>query len=189
MNKGKDVIFSKLHLTIPVSLFPPVSPVWSVPVCGLCHASVGASIRGNLVGLQPAPSLCHQKGAVRQEHWKVAGPMSSGHHSLCQSPVTRQTYGLYWAVACEVCNPFTLYPVCVFTVILKCITLSHLCRCCGGRNCSLSSVTGRELLQTTASYWLLLKVDTFQEYNQSIKSTPVLSKARQFIKIWQFCQR
>lgn len=41
-----------------------VSPLWSVPVCELCRASVGASLRGHLVELQLAPPLFHQNGAV-----------------------------------------------------------------------------------------------------------------------------
>lgn len=84
-------IFNLNYSRVPVS---PVSPVRSVTVCGLRRASDGASVRGNLMGLQPAPPLCHQKGAVRQEHRKAAGPMSSGHNSLRQSPATRQKYGL-----------------------------------------------------------------------------------------------
>lgn len=148
---------------IPVS---PVSPVWPVPVCGLHRAFVGASLRRNLMGLQPAPPLCHQKGAVWQQHWKAAGPMSSGHHSLRQSPLTRQKYGLYWAVAWTVKCVTFYFVSCRFTVIAESLSpcVSHLCRRYGGRSCSLSFVTGRELPLTTASCWPLSKVEAFPSF-------------------------
>ena len=105
------MIFNLNFSRVPVS---PVSPVWSITVCGLRRASDGASVRGTLMGLQPAPPLCHQKGAVWQEHRKAAGPMSSGHHSLRQSPAARQKYGLCWAVLV-----FSLCRVCMLTVSLE----------------------------------------------------------------------
>lgn len=77
----------------------PVPPVWSITVCGICCASVGVSVWRDLMGLQPAPPLYHQKGAVREQYWKTAWPMSSRHHSLCQLPSARQTHGLN----CELC--------------------------------------------------------------------------------------
>ncbi len=158
---------NKLNFCINMSWTPttPVSPVWPVTVCGLHRASVGASVRGNVMGLQPAPPLCHQKRAVWQQHWKTAWPMSSGHHSLRQSPVTRQKYGEYWYWAAGVCAVFhSVSGLCFYSGCQKSIclsVLSHLCRCCGGRSCSLSSVTGPELQQTTASSWLLSKVNGY----------------------------
>lgn len=56
-------------------------------------------------------------------------------------------------------SPFNFVP-CGFSVNYCSLSpcMSDLCRRYGGRSCSLSYATGPELLQTTTSYWLLLKV-------------------------------
>lgn len=64
---------------------------------------------------------------------------------------------LFYRQSCSIClkEAHSLYS----SRLWYCLYLSNLCRHCGGRSCSQSSVIGRELLQTTASYWLLSKVD------------------------------
>lgn len=136
-----------------------VSPMWSVAVREFCCAPSGACDRGNPMGLQPAPPLPHQKRAVRCQHWEAAGPVSSGHHTLRQLPVTRQKQGKCWEV-----SVLTLDTVLSPTSHHTLVVLFDFHRRYGGRSCSQSFVIAQELHLITASCWLLLRVETFSVY-------------------------
>lgn len=78
-----------------IPIFPSaVSPVWPLPLRRLSAASAGENPRQrHHVGLQPAPPLLHQEGAVRRKHGEAAGQMSAVHHCLRQPPLAGQTHG------------------------------------------------------------------------------------------------